>query len=71
MGSSEKIKVSSEEYANHAHTTCPILTCRSGQIEGGSVDVDGNVCTQEVACKECGASWTDVYKLIGYEGLQS
>ena len=44
---------------------CPI--CKGGQIEGGSLDVDGPACFQVVSCLDCGGEWRDRYVLSSYE----
>lgn len=46
---------------------CP--NCGSEDISGESIDVDGNGASQECGCQNCGASWTDTYKLTGYVNL--
>ena len=48
---------------------CP--ACRSTDIEGGFVDVDGATATQRVRCHECEAEWTDTYHLSGYGDLET
>jgi hypothetical protein len=40
---------------------CP--QCGSGDIEGGSVEIDGRHAIQRVRCSECGATWVDEYAL--------
>jgi len=44
---------------------CP--DCHSGEIEGGSVDIDAGVATQKVVCNVCDAVWTDIYKLTSFQ----
>ena len=39
---------------------CP--TCKSGQIEGGNIQIDGKEAWQPVSCLNCGSSWTEVYE---------
>jgi len=41
---------------------CPF--CKSEDIEGGHMEVDGTGAWQEVECNSCGATWQDVYKLV-------
>ncbi len=38
---------------------CP--TCKSGQIEGGNIQIDGREAWQPVSCLNCGSTWTEVY----------
>lgn len=40
---------------------CPY--CRNGNIEGSSIDYEGNQMFQNVTCTECGKRWIDVYTL--------
>ena len=54
-------------YANLKGVLCPV--CRSKQITGHSVVIDAGYASQKVICNECGSSWHDIYKLIGYESL--
>lgn len=39
------------------------LICESEDIEGSSVDINGNGASQRCHCNECDASWHDMYKL--------
>ena len=45
-------------------TVCP--HCGSDQIEGDGVRVESPHAFQEVWCLECEKTWTDVYKLTGF-----
>ena len=56
-------------YANLKGQCCPV--CRSKQITGHSVVIDADYASQEVTCNDCGSSWRDIYKLIGYENLNA
>jgi transcription elongation factor Elf1 len=40
---------------------CPF--CNSEDIEGHEVEICDGIATQHITC-ECGAKWTDVYRLI-------
>lgn len=46
------------------YSKCPKCMSDDG-IEGGSVEIDAGTATQECWCGECGAEWTDIYKLSG------
>lgn len=48
---------------NYGH--CPF--CRSDEIEGGFVEIDGNTAWQKVTCMECGRQWNDLYHLNDVE----
>ena len=56
-------------YANLKGVLCPV--CRSKQITGHNIKIDTNYASQEITCNECGSSWHDIYKLIGYENLNA
>jgi hypothetical protein len=47
--------------------TCPC--CASQNVEGGTLDIGSGEAWQAVTCNTCSATWTDVYKLTGYETL--
>ena len=40
---------------------CP--RCKSTDITGDSIEVDGDSAWQNVSCSECNETWTDVYTL--------
>lgn len=48
---------------------CP--QCDSDDIEGGFVEVESRQAWQHVHCHQCGARWTDVFNLRGYENLET
>jgi len=50
-----------KDYIKSGYSKCP--KCKSDDIDGGMVDIDGNVALQSVSCNECEAEWTDIYKL--------
>ena len=56
-----------EAYVKHYGGCCP--ACRSGQIAGDRFDSEAAQVWQRLRCLACGASWTDVYRLQGYEDL--
>lgn len=49
------------------------LRCRecgsSDSLEGEEVNIDAGTARQDMFCHECGASWTDVYRLVRTEDL--
>ncbi len=47
---------------------CP--NCGSGDLEGSSWDLIGNVASQNVTCNECGAYWTDNYAYSDFIHLE-
>lgn len=59
--------LSQEAYAKaHGHL-CPV--CGSDNLDWGSVDIDGPVAWQSVACEDCASTWSDVYRFDCYEDL--
>jgi hypothetical protein len=57
------------EYISNRGSKCPI--CRSDNLEGGSLDVDGPVARVEATCLDCDAEWIDIYTLSGIEEVPS
>jgi len=57
--------ITDKAYRELKGNACP--RCKSENIEGGQFDVEGGKALQEVGCTDCGASWTDVYILVGYD----
>lgn len=59
------------EYTEPIHYNggnCP--SCNSADIEGGDLDYEGDEHSQIVNCLNCGSSWKDIYKLVGYVELE-
>lgn len=57
-----------EEYLNNKGNSCPIC---EGLIEAyDSRDYQGATMTQDVSCHNCGATWKDVYQLVGISDLE-
>ena len=61
--------LTNKQYVLAGGGTCP--SCRGSDISGDSIEVDGTICWQPVSCGDCGANWTDVYKLTGYDNLET
>jgi hypothetical protein len=59
---------SSDAYAKMEGQFCPV--CGSDELTGGSFNTDSGYVTQKVGCGNCGAEWTDLAKLIGYQDLK-
>ena len=57
------------EYVIEGGAICP--HCDNKTPEGGSVDIDAGNAFQNMFCYECGTSWVDEYKLIGYSGMET
>ena len=57
-----------DKYIKTGGNSC--LNCGSGDIEGGSVEIDSSYATQEVSCNECGYAWKDEYTLTGVGSIE-
>ena len=52
-----------EEYVAAKGTKCP--SCRSTNLVGNPVEIDGGTATQNMICGDCFTTWTDLYRLVG------
>lgn len=52
-----------KEYVSKAGMVCPY--CRSTQIEGNEIDMQGKYVYQGCYCLRCHKEWTDEYTLTG------
>lgn len=55
------------EYLECGGVRCPM--CKSPNISAGALDGEGSMSWSDVNCGECGASWTDEFKLVGITNL--
>ena len=60
--------MTNKEYVEEEGAKCP--ACRSNQIEGDSIDIEGKNAYQSCGCNECGAAWIIEYALTGYAELE-
>jgi C4-type Zn-finger protein len=50
------------------HSKCPV--CASSDIEAKEMEIpDGASTYQPCECHNCGATWNDVWALVGYDNL--
>lgn len=56
--------INQEKYLQKRGNVCP--NCESPNISGGPIEVDGAIAWGEVACPNCGTTWTDTWQLTGY-----
>jgi len=68
MDKSNKPKLSSRQYVKIGANVCP--SCKSDNINGGPLEVDGVIAWSTVNCAECDATWEDIYRIEGYEHLR-
>lgn len=60
--------ITQAEYRKNSGCICPV--CRGKDVTGESPEVDGSAIWANVSCEDCGAYWTDYYKLAGYDNLE-
>jgi len=59
-----------EEYVKKSGFICPLCQCED--VVGHSIETgNGTELYQDVTCSGCNASWTDVYRLVGYECFET
>jgi len=51
-----------DKYVSGHFTSCPF--CGDGAIEGGPVEIDGNIARQDISCAVCEKQWRDEYRLV-------
>lgn len=61
--------ITDKMYLDKGGGICPF--CQSDQIEGGSIDIDGDTAAQRVGCLVCDHEWFDLYKLIGFDPIDT
>lgn len=61
----EATAMTEEEYLACGGGQCPF--CRSTDITGDTIEVDGTTAWQPVVCNECDAEWQDNFNLTGYQ----
>ncbi len=55
------------DYVMSKWSHCP--KCGSEQIQGDSIEIDGNIAWQRVGCLDCDAEWIDTYTLSDVQTL--
>ena len=58
--------LTSDQYWNLSGNVCPV--CKSDHISAGDWEPEST--SVRVTCKECDSSWSDVYKLKGFDNLE-
>lgn len=56
--------ITSEKYVAAGAGMCPF--CRSGDISGGPVEIEGTTAWQDVTCNDCQHNWQDIYEMTHY-----
>jgi hypothetical protein len=60
--------LSPKEYAERQGAVCPV--CGSKNIVAGNGETRSDIRTENIDCNGCGASWTDIFTLSGYDNLE-
>ena len=64
-----KLYMTDTQYSSHECLACP--ACAKDTVERGEFDQDTSGTTwRDNECTSCGATWTDVFVVSGYENLQ-
>ena len=51
-----------QDYMTAKGTACPY--CKSGSINGGFIEIEGDHAFQKITCIDCSGVWEDAYKLV-------
>ena len=62
-----KMKLTQKEYVAKGGVACP--ACGSGKVHGGDRNFESIHLAQNCECLTCGAEWTAIYTLTGYDNL--
>ena len=57
-----------KNYVKKGGASCP--HCGSGDIEGGSFDMDEGQVSQDLSCNACNGAWRDIYTLTDVQNLE-
>jgi hypothetical protein len=68
ISGNESQSLEPSHYLESGGDVCPV--CGSHDLDAHRLEVDGSQAWGRVECGSCGASWSDVFKLVGYEDLQ-
>jgi len=66
-----KMALTDKEYVESAGNTCPNCGCEENSVEAGQMEADGDYAWCNCGCSNCGAIWTDCYRLMGYNSLEN
>tara|TARA_Y100000034_G_scaffold127663_1_gene180914 strand:- start:1019 stop:1420 length:402 start_codon:yes stop_codon:yes gene_type:complete len=59
-----------KEYMDYFGGQCPKSECKSKDIHGGHIEMDGSTAWAVVRCDTCGYKWKDVFTLSGVEDIE-
>ncbi len=58
-----------EKYVKSGGSSCP--GCGSSKITAGDIEADGAQAYCNVTCNQCGATWQDLFKLVGIDNFSA
>ena len=59
-----------KQYVASAGQKCPNCHKAEDNVQAeGQAEMDGNIGYQGCSCSECGATWTDIIEVTGYDNL--
>ena len=63
--------MSSDRYVNNLGLICPVCGSEDISFDADAPELDGSMIFVNINCHnpECKATWTDVFKLTGYDNL--
>lgn len=64
-------QIEATDYLDTGFSCCPFAGCKSTDVVGDFLDVDGKIVTQDVTCQKCGRSWRDFYELKYVQALNN
>lgn len=62
--------VSQKTYISREPNLCPNMDCRSFDVTGNSIEIEGRLASQEVSCSSCHCVWYDTYSIASYEVIE-
>lgn len=66
--SKPKKPMSQKDFVFHKGTCCPV--CESSDCDfNGGIEGEADAYYSSVSCNNCGATWEEMYKLVGYINL--
>ena len=60
-------KLSNKTYAIHDGQKCPFCHEDGSVLSTDQIEADGGIGWESCKCDACGKTWTDQWKLIGYQ----
>jgi hypothetical protein len=58
------------DYISRDGQGCLACNANSAELTVGGFNADGSSVWQQITCKACGTTWTDIYMLSDVEGIE-